>query len=94
MTSQSADGTGEPGDREHAARDQFGGLAQRQVRRVSEPGTDSVKTGADIWYAPLDGSAPPRVFVVDLDLRAIRGFPLTAAILPTRPANPEETRCT
>jgi hypothetical protein len=31
----------------------------------SDPGTDSVKTGADIWYAPLDGSARPRVFTDD-----------------------------
>jgi Tol biopolymer transport system component len=28
-------------------------------------GADSVKTGADIWYAPLDGSAAPRLFVND-----------------------------
>jgi serine/threonine protein kinase/Tol biopolymer transport system component len=32
----------------------------------SEPGTDSVKTGAAIWYAPLDGGALPRVFVDDV----------------------------
>ena len=29
----------------------------------SDASTDSVKTGSAIWYAPLDGSAPPRVFV-------------------------------
>jgi Tol biopolymer transport system component len=31
----------------------------------SEAGTDSVKTGSDLWYAPIDGSAAPRVFVED-----------------------------
>ena len=27
----------------------------------SDAGIDSVKTGSAIWYAPLDGSAPPRI---------------------------------
>ena len=32
----------------------------------AEPGKDSVKTGPDIWYAPLDESAAPQVFADDL----------------------------
>jgi serine/threonine protein kinase/Tol biopolymer transport system component len=31
----------------------------------TESGTNSVKTGQDLWYAPTDGSSPPRIFVDD-----------------------------